>query len=87
MFTAWAFWMMKISTTMRAATAAMISPVRMPLIRVRSRPRTGACGADEGGGAEPLADGSGRVLVAVGGAAGSVRAMRSSRMATGFAVP
>jgi hypothetical protein len=38
MLTACASWMMKISTTMRAAAAA-ISPVRMPLIRVCSCPR------------------------------------------------
>src|ERR1700751_5805555 len=68
MLTACAFWMMKISTTMRAAVPA-ISPVRMLLIFVRVRPRAGARGA---GGAEPLAEGGGRVLVVPGGAAGSV---------------
>jgi hypothetical protein len=39
--------MMKITTTMRAAAPA-ISPVRMPLIRVWSRPRRGACGGGGG---------------------------------------
>src|SRR6185437_14374996 len=63
MLTACAFWMMKISTTMRTAVPA-ISPVRMLLIFVRVRPRAGARGA---GGAEPLTEGGGRVLVAAGG--------------------
>ena len=52
MFTAWVFWMMKISTTMRIAMPA-ISAVRMPLIRVCSRPRRGACAAG-GGRVAPL---------------------------------
>ena len=64
MLTACAFWMMKISTTMRTAVPA-ISPVRMLLIFVRIRLRAGACGA---GGAEPLAEGGGRVLVEPDGA-------------------
>src|SRR5258708_16564625 len=81
MFTAWAFWMMKIITTMRAATPA-ISPVRKPLIRVCSRRRRGACGADWGGGAEPLAEGRGRVLARACGAAGSVMALLFSRTGT-----
>jgi hypothetical protein len=65
MLTACAFWMMKISTTMRATVPA-ISPVRMLLIFVRVRPRADA---REAGGAEPLAEGGGRVLVAAGGGA------------------
>jgi hypothetical protein len=68
--TACAFWMMKISTAMRTAVPA-ISPVRMLLVFVRIRLRAGACGAGTGG-AEPLADGAGRVLVVPAGAAGSV---------------
>src|SRR5260370_5662603 len=71
MFTACAFWMVKIITTMRATTPA-ISPVRRPLIRVCSRRRRGGRGADWGGGAEPLAEGRGRVMVVGCGAAGSV---------------
>src|SRR5579859_995197 len=65
MLTACAFWVMKISTTMRTAVPA-ISPVRMLLIFVRIRLRAGACGA---GGAEPLAEGGGRVLVGPDGMA------------------
>ena len=74
MFTACAFWMMKIITTMRAAMAA-IRPVRMPLIRVRSARRAGGCGATGGGRAEPLREGGGTVVVAACGAAGSVMAV------------
>ncbi len=48
MFTACAFWMMKVSITMRTATLT-ISPVRMPLIRVCIGPRVGACSAGSGG--------------------------------------
>src|SRR5258708_18530341 len=81
MFTACAFWMVKIITTMRATTPA-ISPVRRPLIRVCSRRRRGACGADWGGGAEPLAEGRGRGLARACGAAGSVMALLSSRTGT-----
>src|ERR1022692_3682964 len=79
-FTASAFWMTKIITTMRA-TAAAISPVRMPLIRVRGRPGRGACGAAGNGdcGAEPLTEGGGRVLAACG-VAGSVMALLSSEI-------
>src|SRR5438105_10946656 len=72
MLTACAFWMTKISTTVRAAVPA-ISPVRMPLIFVRIRLRPAACGAGAGG-AEPLADGGGMVLVVPRGAVGSVMA-------------
>src|SRR5580658_874249 len=68
MVTAFAFWMMKISTTARTAAPA-ISATRMLLIRLRSRPGLGARG---GGGAEPFGDGGGRVLVVPAGAAGSV---------------
>ena len=68
MFAACAFWMMKITTTMRAATPAM-SPVRIPLIRVCSRGR-GAGDGGGGGGADPLAEGGGRVLVVPCGAVG-----------------
>src|SRR5580693_4187834 len=71
MSTAWAFWMMKIINTMRAATPT-ISPVRMALIRVRAGRRGDACGGGgEGGGAEPLGEGGGSVLlvVACGGVA------------------
>src|SRR5258708_27410208 len=78
MFTACAFWMVKSITTMRATTPA-ISPVRRPLIRVCSRRRRGGRGADWGGGAEPLAEGRGRVMVVGCGAAGSVMALLSSR--------
>ena len=60
MSTAWAFWMMKITTTMRAATPT-IRAVRMALIRERVGRPGGACGG--GGGAEPLAEGGGSVLV------------------------
>src|SRR5580692_7622684 len=59
MLTACAFWMMKISTTMSRAVPA-ISAVRMLLILVRIGLRAGASGA---GGAEPLVEGGGRVLV------------------------
>ena len=52
-----------------------ISPVRIPLIRVCSRPRRGA-----GGGPGPLADGDGIVLVVPQGAAGSVMAILPSRV-------
>jgi MFS family permease len=69
MLTAFAFWMMKMSTTTRTTMPA-ISAMRMLLIRVRSR-RRGGCGAGTGG-AEPLSDGGGRVLVAPGGVTGSV---------------
>jgi len=65
--------MMKISTTVRARTPT-ISAVRMPLIRVDSRPRLGA-GAGGLGGAEPLAEGGGRVVVVRGGSAESVMAL------------
>src|SRR5690349_7532713 len=75
MFTACAFWMMKISTTVRARTPT-ISAVRMPLIRVDSRSRLGA-GAGGLAGAEPLAEGGGRVPVPCG-AADSVMALLPS---------
>jgi len=75
MFTVCAFWMMKISTTIRAATLA-ISPVRMLLIWVDSRRRWGAAGA---AGADPLAERGGRVLVVLCGAADSVMALLLSR--------
>ena len=71
MSTAWAFWMMKIINTMRAATPT-ISPVRMALIRVRAGGPGGACGGGGGGGgAEPLGEGGGSALlvVACGGVA------------------
>src|SRR5271169_1138334 len=67
MFTARAFWMMKIITTIRAATPA-IRPVRMPLIRVRTGRLGGAWGAGGGGGAEPLGEGGGSVLMVSCGA-------------------
>jgi hypothetical protein len=62
MFTACAFWIMKISTAVRARTPT-ISQVRMPLIRVESRSRFGAVTSGLAG-AEPLAEGGGRVPVA-----------------------
>ena len=62
MVTACAFWMMKISTTARTAVPA-ISATRMLLILVRSCRGRGADAAGGAGGAEPLADGGGRVLV------------------------
>ena len=68
MLTARAFWMMKISTTMRTAMP-VISAVRMPLIRVCSPRRRGAAGAGRGG-AEPLAEAGGSVMVEACGAAG-----------------
>src|ERR1700735_1460701 len=88
MSTAWAFWMMKIINTMRAATPT-ISPVRMALIRVRVGGRGGACGGGGGGGgggagggwggggggggAEPLGEGGGSALLVV--ACGDVAVM------------
>ncbi len=77
MFTACAFWMMKIITTARAATP-VIRPVRIPLIRVRAGRREGAGGAGGfggGGGAEPLAEGGGSVLVAPCGSGVAVMAL------------
>jgi hypothetical protein len=74
MFTAWAFWMMKIITTIRAAAPA-IRPVRMLLIRVRPGRRGGAWGAGGGGGAEPLGEGGGSVLVVPCGAGVAVMAL------------
>src|SRR6202045_2422395 len=71
MFTARAFWMMKMITTIRIAAPA-IRPVRMPLIRVRAGRRGGAWGAGLGGGAEPLGEGGGSVLVVLCGAGVSV---------------
>src|SRR5580698_7273721 len=71
MLTALAFWMTKITTTMRMAMPA-ISALYMLLILVRSGLRGGACGRDCAGGAVPLADGSGRALGALVGAAGAV---------------
>ena len=52
-----------------------ISPVRIPLLRVRSCARRGA-----GGGPGPLADGGRRVLVVPQGAAGSVMVLLPSRV-------
>src|SRR5580693_9317259 len=71
MFTASAFWMMKIINTVRMTTPA-ISPVRMALIRVRVGRRGGACGGGGGGGGEePLSEGGGNVpVVACGGVSG-----------------
>src|SRR5580693_9830646 len=92
MLTAFAFWMMKISTTTRMTVPA-ISAMRMLLIRVRDGPGIGGCGA---GRAEPLADGGGRVLVApdgsaAGSAAGSVMTglplQRRTRVAGDLAWP
>src|SRR6202050_3056045 len=71
MLTACAFWMMKISTTMRRAMPA-ISAVRTPLIRVCAVLRRGACGV---AGAVPLAEGGGRLRVVPGGACCSVMAL------------
>src|SRR5450755_375834 len=79
--------MMKINTTMRAAMPA-ISQVRAPEIRVRSLPRAGGrgeAGAGGAGGAEPLTEGGGRVLVVAvaRGAAGSVMTLLPPRSGTG----
>ena len=82
MFTACGFWMRKITTTMRAAKPA-ISPLRIPLMRVRLRPRGDACGAGGGGGLEPLADEGGSVLAVPYGAAGSVMVLLPLRMGPG----
>src|SRR5580658_4734522 len=72
MLTVCAFWMMKIITTMRPRAPA-IRAVRMPLILVCIRRRVGAdAGGGGAGGAEPLAEGVGSVLVAPGGAGVSV---------------
>ena len=57
MFTACAFWMMKIMTTASPIVPA-ISPVRAPLILVCARRRLAALGAPD-----PLADGVGSVLI------------------------
>src|SRR5579859_1575475 len=76
MFAAFAFWTMKITATTRAAKPA-ISPVRISLIRVRSCPRPGGRGAGRGG-AGPVAEAGGSVLVVPGGAAGSVMALSPS---------
>jgi len=62
-FTAAAFWIMKITSTISARTLT-IKAVRALLIEVRSRRRrTGAAAVGGGavGGAEPLADGGGSV--------------------------
>ncbi len=61
-FTASAFWIMKITSTIRARTLT-IKAVRALLIEVRSRRRTGAAveGGAVGCGAEPLTDGGGSV--------------------------
>ena len=67
MLTACAFWMMNISTTMRTAVPA-ISATRMLLIFVCIRLRAGARGAGGAAGAEPLADGGGKVPVGPDGA-------------------
>jgi hypothetical protein len=77
MFTACAFWMMKIITTARATTP-VIRPVRMPLIRVLTGRRGGAGGTGGlggGGGAEPLTEGGGSVLVAPCGSGVAVMAL------------
>src|ERR1700730_4826679 len=66
MSTARVFWRMKIKTTARATVPA-IRAVRIPLIRVCTRPRCEACAAG-GVAAEPLTDGDGTVLVAGCGA-------------------
>src|ERR1700730_1020487 len=66
MFTARAFWMMKMITTIMIAAPA-IRPVRMPLIRVRAGRRGGTGGAGLGGGAEPFGEGGGSVLEVCGG--------------------
>ena len=76
MFAARAFWTMKITATMRAAKPA-ISLVRIPLVRACGGRRPGGCGAG-GGGAEPLAEGGGSVLVVPCGAAGPVMALLPS---------
>jgi hypothetical protein len=81
MLTAFAFWMTKISTTANAAMP-MISAVRMLLTLVRSPVRGGTWGM---GGAEPLADGSGKVLGVPVGAAAAV--MESSFKAGPEPVP
>src|SRR5579871_2782474 len=72
MFTAPVFWMTKIITTIRATTPA-IRPVRTLLIRVRAGRRGGAWGG--GGGAEPLAEGGGSVLVLPCGSGVAVMAL------------
>src|SRR4029079_9442464 len=59
-----------------------ISSVRIPLIRVCSRPRRGA-----GGGPGPLADGGGIVLVVPQGAVGWVLALFPSGVAGGRGGP
>src|SRR3984957_16131201 len=91
MLTACAFWMMKISTTMRA-TMPTISAVRTPLILVLIPRRPGAAWAGPRGGAEPLgaeplgaeplSEAGGRVMVAAGGATGSVMALLPMRTGT-----
>jgi hypothetical protein len=62
--TACAFWMMKIITTIKPATAAM-RLVRMPLIRVCVRPDLGGRSAGGIWGDVPLADCGGSVVVAL----------------------
>src|ERR1700749_1539291 len=76
MLTACAFWVMKISTRMRA-TMPTISATRTPLILVPIPRRRGADlagwrGGAESLGAEPLAEAGGKVVVAAGGATDSV---------------
>jgi len=80
--TACAFWMMKIITTVRPAAPA-ISAVRMPLIRVCAGRSVGRGGGGGAWGAEPLAEGGGRVLVGPWGAGGSVMALLASRTGSG----
>jgi hypothetical protein len=65
MFTARAFWTIKMITTI-SATAPVIRPVRMPLIRVRAGRPGAAWGASGGGGAEPLGEGGGILVVPCG---------------------
>ena len=48
MFAACVFWMMKITATTRAAKPA-ISPVRIPLVRVKSAAGRLRCGRGRGG--------------------------------------
>src|SRR3984885_15926670 len=79
MLTACAFWMIKISTRMRA-TMPTISATRTPLILVPIPRRRGADlargrGGAESLGAEPLAEAGGKVVVAAGGATDSVIAL------------
>src|ERR1700733_9696722 len=75
-----AFWMIKISTRMRA-TMPTISATRTPLILVPIPRRRGADlargrrGGAESLGAEPLAEAGGKVVVAAGGATDSVIAL------------